>query len=155
MNQNSRSPLENKPLFLFKLYLTTVQFVMLKAFFLLSTYDLRSLLVIAKDSWGMILYLTPFCKLHFRVVEKPRFVILKESLLSPSTEHAQKFMGQVKKDASSMTIPAFFTNFRSLNKKCRVVKGNDKPTPNICDLKARERRTFRFSLFRTGLFKIF
>ena len=38
-----------------------------------------------------------FCKLYFRAVEKPRFVILEESLLSPSAGHAQKFKGRIKK----------------------------------------------------------
>ncbi len=68
------------------------------------------------------LHLTLFCKLHFRAVERLRFVILNDSLLSPSTDHAQKFKGRIKKDASSMTIPASLASFRSLYKKCQVVK---------------------------------
>ena len=68
------------------------------------------------------LYLTLFLKLHFRAAEGPRLVILQESLLSSSTDHAQKFKGRIKKDASSMTIPAFFASFRSLDKKYQVVK---------------------------------
>ena len=70
-----------------------------------------------------------FCELHFRAAEKSRLVILKESLLSSSADHAQKFKGWIKKDAFSMTIPAFFASFKSLYKKCQI--GNEVMTKTI------------------------
>ena len=65
-----------------------------------------------KDAYST-LYLTLFCKLYSRAVERFRFVILEESLLSSSTDHAQKFKDRIKKDVSSMTIPASFASFRT------------------------------------------